>query len=91
MTNLRKENEYFQKQLDMLRKEVACSKSRPVSNSGSRERVSPYRPSGLLNGTGNFEPMHQSSHPKPHPQPVLLQDDLRAFQNSPLKPAFYGN
>jgi len=30
-------------------------------------------------------------HPKPHPQPVLMQDDLRAFQNSPLKPTFYAN
>jgi hypothetical protein len=57
------------KQLDMLRKE-AHIKARGVSNSGSRERISPYRHPGLSalsNSNGNFEPTHQLAHPKPHP------------------------
>lgn len=64
--NLRKENEYFQKQLDLLRKE-AVIKTRTVSHSGSRERISPYRPQTTLNLTNSFEPQHQLLHPKPHP------------------------
>jgi hypothetical protein len=53
----------------MLRKE-AHIKARGVSNSGSRERISPYRHPGLSalsNSNGNFEPTHQLAHPKPHP------------------------
>lgn len=57
--NLRRENEYFQKQLDMLRKE-ANNKIKAVSHSNSRERISPYRHPGLItsNNTSNggYEP-----------------------------------